>query len=816
MSVKDVMLRRRGKIEVETSQIDENVKNTAYVASINANIQSLGYSLSEDLFRALETKEIEYLVKFNNWIVPELEKSVGADVEYNPMYPNFPKQVMQMDELELYMNAIMHYWNRDFHYAGFEDIMPEIYTELEKRFPALDLNKKVKQLDLGNEEDRFEVLDNLMKSSVAYSEQDKEDIRTFMLEERWKKHIPDRIGNRENFAYLMTQALDFNKYLPENFSMLSKVEQDNQKKKAMNKALKDAYALKPYCRNAMDALRVYVGLCGGDISLSDNTKFKALPRKERRFILSLFEDTENLASFMSMRPEEFKKAFQYLHVDEQRDENGNLLYPKTSEAINQIRDGIYEQSLLGKVQGEINNGNIEVASKLLTEEPGIFARKLDEMLRLSNNPDEVLESFSNVVTKVDPKILLTLREHFKGRTKERDFRVFFPKGNISKAYVKENDLEPISEELSAKIIAVCDNALIEKFKDKGDLGKVYISEELKGYKAPLVLRNLTAGSKTITRGSRIPIDKEKNTLRAFIWWRDDLDNDLSAVLFDENWNYSDHISYTYLKNKYGCHSGDITYQRDNGYDGECEFIDLNIEKAKKDGIRYIAFEVHNFSDIPFDKANCRFGFMEREQPFEYSERIGAMYPNTGEIFEPLTVEYVMNLTAQTTSMAPFIFDTETREVIWGDISISGKFEHNNIENSLPSATAACYSCVNNDTPSLYDVLYLNAMARGEITKNKEEADEIFSLDEGITPYDTDIIVSRFLGTDKDEQCKQYKIKEITENNQEIKNDNDEFVEEILGYAVEKSELSEKNKKAQDLLEAYENQLPKSQSEEYDY
>ena len=177
MSVKDVMLRRRGKVEVETSQINENVKNTAYVASINANIQSLGYSLSEDLFRALETKEIEYLVEFNNWLVPELEKSVGADVEYNPMYPNFPKQVMQMDELELYMNAIMHYWNRDFHYVGFENVMPEIHTELEKRFPALDLNKKVKQLDLGNEEDRFEVLDNLMKSSVSYSDQDKEDIK---------------------------------------------------------------------------------------------------------------------------------------------------------------------------------------------------------------------------------------------------------------------------------------------------------------------------------------------------------------------------------------------------------------------------------------------------------------------------------------------------------------------------------------------------------------------------------------------------------------------------------------------------------------
>ena len=50
--------------------------------------------------------------------------------------------------------------------------------------------------------------------------------------------------------------------------------------------------------------------------------------------------------------------------------------------------------------------------------------------------------------------------------------------------------------------------------------------------------------------------------------------------------------------------------------------------------------------------------------------------------------------------------------------------------------------VNNHTPTLYDVLYFNALARGEIVETKEEADVCFTKDK--TPHEIDRIVADFV------------------------------------------------------------------------
>ncbi|MFP3786764.1 hypothetical protein, partial [Burkholderia sp. SIMBA_024] len=42
-------------------------------------------------------------------LVADLRVMVGAHVKYQPMYAGFPMQVMQADEAELYLNAIIHY-----------------------------------------------------------------------------------------------------------------------------------------------------------------------------------------------------------------------------------------------------------------------------------------------------------------------------------------------------------------------------------------------------------------------------------------------------------------------------------------------------------------------------------------------------------------------------------------------------------------------------------------------------------------------------------------------------------------------------------
>ena len=52
--------------------------------------------------------------------------------------------------------------------------------------------------------------------------------------------------------------------------------------------------------------------------------------------------------------------------------------------------------------------------------------------------------------------------------------------------------------------------------------------------------------------------------------------------------------------------------------------------------------------------------------------------------------------------------------------------------------------VNISKPTLYDLISLNVKARGVMVDNKEDADIIFDVDDGITPYDTDVFMEEYL------------------------------------------------------------------------
>lgn len=756
MESKDVLLKRKNKVLLlgfETAD-EVNKKGLKLVLSLVQNIKTLGFILSEELFNALIRLDEKDIINIHNWLIENLKTMVGADVNYMPMYPNFPKQVMKTSELKLYSDALFHYWKRDLHNELGIDIEEKTPIRAKEKKNKQELkNVKYKALELGTINDVQELLKNLLSSSVAYSKQDKEDLTVLIKEQSWKKFVPQVITNRENLAFLIANALNLKNYLPLNMDNVSNDKKRRITDLCVKKAIKNAKEFDKNIKTATDVLRVYVGVCGGDISLAKPTKFHAINRTIRKYILSLFEGTENIGLYMSLKDEQFKMAFRYLHVDEFKYKNGNLFFPKTSKAINEIRDKNYTKSIYSKLQEKIDQKQITELVALLQNEPGLFARKLDEVLRKTNKKNSVLKAFNNIAINVDIKILFTLREHFKNRTSKNDYRVFFPKGQVASAYCKPNTQEPVSEDLSVAVCAICEKAIKEKLSVKEKLNNVYINEELKAYKAPMVLRNLTRGIKTITRGSRVKTNFESHVLRAFIWWKDDVDNDLSAVLFNKDWQYVSHISYTNLKAKYGCHSGDVTYQRNNGYEGECEFIDLNTKELAKGDIKYVVFEVHNFRGLKFSETNCRFGFMKRKKTFKFIDRVEQnrtqldnekVYRNTDELFQPLTVETYLNITANATSVIPFVYDVETAEVVWCDMGVTNNLMIKNVENTLPSAVSACYACVNSTTPSLYDILYLNAEARGNIVKTKQEADTIFDIDDGITPYDIDVIVSNFL------------------------------------------------------------------------
>lgn len=704
--INEIVLRRRNKITMSDSDVaickDHQAtfypETDKYAVAMMKNIESLGFTVDSEVFNVLRWMSKGEITMFYKELIPCLKKMRGADVEYNPMYPNFPKQVAEMDQLELFINAIIHYWS-------FGTLMPGY--EKEERFPLFD-NPKLTVLSIGSMDDYWEIFSNLLSSKTSISDADREDIATIISEnDNFYDYLPDEIPFKENVAFLCKTILEQNNSV-------------------------NADAIQKYFKTATDVLRLVTSMSNGDISLAKNTKFRKLKRSERRLVMDLLAGCGNIKEDMYRYKDRWIRIGEIVHPSE----FNNVKYRNVKQAFHAIRNERKPLYFGGKVQEYIQNGNTKEAAKLLEKRPGEFARQLDKLLRDSDRPNYVINSFSNVANEVSVPLLFNLRQHFLDRNDEK-VRVVMPKGMTAKAYtipVQEKEIDP---QICKAVAKICENAIIEQLKEKDYLGKVYVDEEFKSYVAPFSQRSASTANKTLVRGSRVKIDDATNYVRGFIWWTNEKDGhrtdiDLSVSIFDVNWNHKTHVSYTWLRDReYNIyHSGDIVNGGDFNGKGVAEFIDIDINTALAHGARYAVFTVHGYTMQPFSKVDhLRFGWMNRKDV------------ESGEIFEPSTVEMSMDVNAESRLAIPVIFDLATREFIWCDIVLAGSLMRhcggNNIESNLSGTVASCYAISNIRKPSLYDLICFNAYARGTLTDKREAADIIFSNDT-TKPIQTDI------------------------------------------------------------------------------
>lgn len=702
----EILLRRKNKVIVERGS--ETNPNNQYIITIMKNIEALGYTFSKELFGVLQTLSKEELQKFYLELIPMLKKLVGADVVYKPMYPNFPESVMEADYIELFINAIIHYWSGGMLYPN---------EEKNERLPLFD-ETKVKVIDLGYKEDLQNIFNNLCQSKTSISQTDKEDIERIFKNMQVK--FPDEVPLKENVALI-------GKLYLENYSLAT------------------AKDIQKYFKTATDVLRLITAMSDGDISLAANTKFRSFRRKERRMLLELLQGCGSIEEDMLRYKNRWIRIGERLHPSEYNEEQ----FGKVITAFNKLRNRIKIETFAGKVTKAIETEDYKSALILLKKRPGELARKLDQLLRKANDKNSVINTFKDVANEVSTPVLLQVKEHFVHRNEKMESRVFFPKGNLARCHCIENTLSDIDEKYCNAVVKICENALIENYKGKDFLGNVYLSDEFKRYIVPFSQRSASKSLKTIVRGSKIPIDNNTKAMRAFIWWTnmdesesDDerVDVDLSAAIFDENWNYMEHISYTnLLSDRYNaCHSGDITNGGSVNGDGVSEFLDIDIESVVKYGARYVVYQVYSYTGQKYsDMPHAMFGWMSREDV------------KSGEIYEPKTVKQRMDLTSQSTVCIPVIFDCVNREVIWCDMNLSLKgcrsnYGGNNVESNLSGVAATCYSMVNMSKPNLYDLIDLHIKARGLWVENKEDADVIFDVDSGITPFDIEVFMGEYL------------------------------------------------------------------------
>lgn len=683
-----IYFRRAGKVAVATESQDLYT-NFGAVAALDANLRKLGYALDGELAMALIHEDTHEIAKLHDELIAEAKEIKGVR-NYRPMYPNLPRQVMEADAGELYINAIMHYFGAA---VGLR-IMP-VYDELKR--PELDFDEsKVTFIRLGSEDDFVLLIRNLLHSKSSFSETDKADIKSLVGSTELVRALAGHfdLPNRENKAFVASQVMH----------------------------LVDLFRFD----TATDVLRLAVAMSDGDVSLAEKTQFKNFKRSERRMLLGSLKQIKDPQEDMLRNASAWKRLGERLHPGEFG----------MAEVFKAVRENGSVESFNARVEKALADGDPLGAARMLRARPGEFARRLDKVLRTNATfgvQQNILAIFGQVADKASPTVLIQARNAFLNR--DNSVRVFFPKGRVGKMQSILDERGSIPDHIVDMAIVTIDSALFRAFSDREDLGGSWVDPALKKIAVPFGQRSASKSVKTLGRGSRLAFASDTNIVRFFIWWKDvdtawngHTDIDLSAVMFNDKFNYVDAITYYNLREQGAVHSGDIT----SAPNGASEFIDIDVDTLRNRGVRYVAMTLHSYSGQDFaELPECFAGFMERSD-FD-----------SGEVYDPRTVTNKVDLTAKSRGATPFIFDLETGEAIWVDLSMQISHAASNVNTTKGQITSLVEAMTTLTPPNMYDLFSAHAAARGGIV-DKEKAKTKFGFDGDITPFDTELILDKFL------------------------------------------------------------------------
>jgi hypothetical protein len=677
--------------------------NMQLAASLQAELMNLGFILNEEAFQSICHASRGWITSYYNAIIPALRKQMGADRNYRAFYVNFPTQVMEMSELGLFLNAVIHYLS-----AG----TWEPPQELKDR--GIHFEKtEFKVVKRGTEDEFNRIFTKLVSINQSLTENDKATVDWFITNRREQLVLPAAIPFKETLCTLAAEGIDVPVKTP------------------------------------TDVLRIAVHLSGGDISLPalptvtvkninrgygtwfferlkesqaaarETFKFKKFKRDTRRRLVTMLSKTNMDVAEMQRHLGRWLRLGEILHPSEFKQ------FPQVTEAFRLLRNQHSPSTKIRTFAAQVTlafRENWHKGVDVLVSRPGEFARRLDWMLRTPiHESSYVLDAFARCGDKISMKVLFELWNHFEARSRPGSPRTIIIKGKKSK--MKEIPALPPLDPKT--VVAVKDTivSLIKRNLSKlPPIGKVWIDERLKEVPIPFAMRSVNTAVKTYVRGTRIPFRSDAKVIRPFIHWFDEHgeeDLDLSVGLFNAELQPVTHISFTNLREQAlgCCHSGDIRRRK-----GACaEYVDIPIEQCLKGSVRYALVQVHNYQQRPMHSLKeCVFGLMERENAV------------AGEIFIPKTISNCMGLANESSTVMVCILDLLEKKYIWADIEASRAMAV--YENTSQKSAEVLRSLINNTKMSVYDLLLLHAEARGSVVASKDAAKVVFNWEDFVTDY----------------------------------------------------------------------------------
>ena len=664
-------------------------------------LRALGYRLSTPARAALTRPEQAWALV--NAAARLTSGSPAAD--YRPFYPDFPIQVRTASEATLLVNAALHYLGD---VVGVR-ILPDYRPSPRKPLPGDD--SALTELGLATAQNLERIVADLVAQATPFSAQDRADLTA--LRDFGPEAAP-HVVVKENLAVLTVTFPDLD------FSA--------------------SY------RTVTDVLRLAVAMAGGDVSLTEPCRFPSFSRAQRRRLLGLLDavgqvqDSRDSAEEMARRCERWKRLARHLRPGDYA-----RRFPCAVALLHQVASGGAEEGFTSRLEEALAHRDVDGALSLLSARPGVFARRLNHLLRLCVDEaarERVVAEFARVAPEVALPVLVRLWEYFSSPGPDAlPWRVVAIKAAIgTKTTLIASTRRPGPAD--AAVVRAVEEALRQRKR----LGRIAVDQGMyEGYTTPVGLRSASPGLRTAGRGTRLPLP-EGETIRFFLHWRDlpeappkapgpagpdaaedrdtRVDLDLSAFFVSEDFTRTEQIAYYNLRSTAAVHSGDLT----SAPDGAAEFIDVTLAEALRQGWRYVVMTVHSFSHHRLSEVpECWAGAMAR----------GAD-PQSGEVFEASTVMQRLDLVSPTFNATPFVIDLAERRLIWWDLPVGvGEHQVANLDRSSNRVLAHLLDLLEGRRMPLARLLGLLA---NDVVEDPDEAELVFG-EGGILPWQTERILA---------------------------------------------------------------------------
>ncbi len=742
-----LLLRRRRRVFVESNASNADTPRVAQ--ALELELAELGFVASTRLSRRLAAASADELVALQVWLTTRLAATVGGGRPHVPLFRSFPEGI-PVDTAKLWWTKVLlHYLQAEAQPCLFcgekgttHVLDPCRHVVCDRCFdgasysacpvcehqvgpspffqPAPARTTPAEQvvftrLDLGEDlvGEARALFTSLCERVQPLTPDDRDALVTLLGDFRVRalEWLPAKIPVRENVAIVfgtLFGACPPDEVLP---------------------------VAKRYLTSATDVLRFVAVFSGADAALAPTPRWvlvdgkpkhrsvrrfrvKPLSRALRRTLLAILEGMpfDRLAEDLLRHRSYWVWLGEFLHPHEYA-----ARFPQVARAFALVRgqapDGAKAPTFVGfghRVERARLGGDVRAMVDVLAERPGELARRFDHLLRLAKDEGElehVTRTFARLAPAFATPLLLTLRSHLPRRAAAAKVRVYFPKAAASTG-VSAPDARPVLSRAAIEAaLPVVDEELLRRFGQRPVVETFVLDAGLARIVVPFAARTASRSAVALPRGSRLPIPLGK-LVRLFLHWCEPeergrtTDLDLSVGFYDADFRYLHVCSYYELtaagaEGVFAKSAGDL---RSAPYpDGATEFVDVELEPTRREGIRYAVMVLNAYSGMTFGALERAFaGLMLRDDP-------------GGHPFDPRTVQLKFELAGEHGVFVPVVLDVVDGVLHWLDVYSPGQLSLNNVATSNRAITrfgpALLEYFGSGVRPSLFELGALHAAAR---------------------------------------------------------------------------------------------------------